>query len=341
MIKRKVTPKVIYESEEKNVMTQVTPIKIIAPEKKKFDFIHKIHFVKLFFLFSLSFFLCSLVFFADSKISKKTSPAHHIFTQTIEKVKTTSVTDTPTATLTQQPSPTITQAKSVAVAVPSGFCLNAPMPYWHHIEPMFQATAEGHQSLTVDSTIFDKQMNYLVSAGYQTISVDELVTALLNHQQLPAKSIVLTFDDGYSDIYTYAFPIFRKYNITANLMIPTGLMGVPGYMTWDQLKEMVSSGKVFAYNHTWSHASLGAATKDKIEYEIGTADSQLQQNLGHKVTIFAYPYGSMSPLAVQVLQEHGYIAALSTLGGSYQCDGYIMALRRIHMGNASMQAYGF
>lgn len=225
--------------------------------------------------------------------------------------------------------------------VENDFCIDVPVLLYHHIEPLAQAQAEGHAQLTVDSVIFDEQMSYLTSHGYHTIPADQLVSAMLSRQQLPEKSVVVTWDDGYTDWYTYAYPIVKKYNVIANLMIPSGLIANPDYLTWVQLKEMSSSSNIRVYNHTWSHASLGDATREKIESEITTSQNQLQSQLGIKINIFTYPYGSFSPLAIQVLRENGFIAAFSTIGGTEQCNSFIMALHRTHIGNAPLSAYGF
>ncbi len=236
--------------------------------------------------------------------------------------------------------PTATPATKSA-NIQSGFCLYVPILIYHHTQPLDEAKVQGHASLTVDSGIFDSQMSYLVANGYHTISSDQVVNALINHQQLPAKSIVVTLDDGYDDAYNYAFQIAKKYNVSMDFMIPSGLINNPGYMSWGQLKEMAGNNLVHIYNHTWSHASLGAADRTKIEFEINTSQNELQSQLGKSINIFTYPYGSFSPLAIQILKEHGFIGGISTINGTMQCDSYVMTLHRTHIGNAPLSSYGF
>lgn len=307
---------------------------------------HHFYFLKLSFLY-----LCGVLLFISMDMpnffsEKKALPHKVLAEKTVNQAKlvnrflpTPTLTVTPTLIPTSTPTPT-----SILRQVPdqaSGFCLHVPVVYYHHIQPLDIASKLGHAQLTVDSAIFDQQVSYLVSAGYQTISADDLVHALLTHQQLPGKSIVLTFDDGYDDIYSFAYPILKKYNAVGNLMIPTGLLNNPGYLTWGQLKEMSGNKLIHVYNHTWSHASLGGASKDKIESEVTTASTQLQSNLSITVDVFAYPYGSYSSLAIQILREHNFTAAFTTVPGSWQCDSELMTLPRIRIGNAPMRAYGF
>lgn len=243
------------------------------------------------------------------------------------------VTPIPTASPSIIPTPT-PEPKLV------GFCLKVPILLYHHIEPIDQANKKGYGWMTVDPVIFEQQLSYLNSHGYLTISAEELVQALINKRDLPPNSILLTADDGYKDIFDFAFPIIQKYNIKFNLMIPTGLMNNQGYLSWGELKQMTGSGLVTVYNHTWSHASLGNASKEKIEYEIVTSKKQLEGQLGKDVKIFAYPYGSESNLVREVLQLNGFSAALSTISGYYQCDSFIMSLHRNRIGNTPLASYG-
>jgi len=239
------------------------------------------------------------------------------------------------ATPTSKTHTAVAGAQTTAENTLSSFCLYVPILLYHRVGPVGNQT-----SLTVDIEYFDKQMSHLVSSGYQTISADQLAQALINHQQLPPKSVVITMDDGYQGIYTGAYPIIQKYHVTINLMIPTGLLENPGYLTWPQLKEMVGSGLVFAYDHTWSHSALASASKEKIQFEVLTAKKQLEENLGKKVDIFTYPYGSENQQVIDILRLNGFIAAFSTIPGATQCDSFIMNLHRTRIGNVPLSAYG-
>lgn len=238
-----------------------------------------------------------------------------------------SVTPTPTFVPTIKP-------------VNEGYCLSVPVIYYHHVEPMAQATAEGHASLTVDPNTFAQQMAYLSSHGYTFYTAEQLVDALLGHTSLPGKPIVVTIDDGYIDTYTYAFPIAKQYGVKLSLMIPTGLLENPDYMTWNDLKDMANSGTVFAYDHTWSHYSLSQGPYSKDKMEIMTSKNQLEQHLGGNVDILAYPYGSSSSTAISILQQNGFKGAFTTIPGFLQCDGFVYSLHRNRIGNTSLSAYG-
>lgn len=235
--------------------------------------------------------------------------------------------------------PTATQAADPSQQ--TDFCVKLPILLYHHTQPMEMADLLGHGPLTVDSNIFDEQIHYLVENGYTLISADDLINALHNHQALPPKSVMITIDDAYDDNYTYAFSTAKKYNVVMNFMIPTGLVGKSGYMTWDHVKEMSKNPLAKLYNHTWTHADLGSADQEKIELEISTSQKQFEENLGFKPTIFTYPYGSYSDLAIDVLKKEGFVGAFTTEGGINQCESRIMKLYRLHVGNEPLSGMGF
>lgn len=220
------------------------------------------------------------------------------------------------------------------------YCLNVPVLLYHHIQPYEEARQKDQVSLTVDNGVFEQQMAYLSAKGYKTISADTLVNSLKTHSPLPPKPILLTFDDGYMDNYTYAYPILRKYNLTGNIMVVTGLMENNDMLGWAQLKEMVASNTFFAYNHTWSHAPVGSVSQAKAQSEIITAKTQLEQYLGRTSNIFTYPYGSSSASAVSLLSQNGFSGAFSTIPGFTQCASFIMNLHRNYIGNSPLSYYG-
>lgn len=261
---------------------------------------------------------------------KKTSYPLQLAAVAQASSKSAQTTITPVITV----SPSLTETP-----VNLGYCLHVPVLIYHHIEPIAQAKEEGHGSLTVDNGIFDNQMKYLAEHGYRGISASELIHAIKSHGSV-GKAVVVTLDDGYNDAFTYAYPSAKKYGITLNLFIITGLMENSGYLNWGQLKEMVDSGMVKAYNHTWSHYSLGNGSADKNRSEISQAKQQLNQHLGSTEDIIAYPYGSYSATTVAITSQLGFTGGFTTKPGSMQCEGAILTLPRIHIGNAPLSSYG-
>ena len=223
----------------------------------------------------------------------------------------------------------------------TGYCLRVPVLTYHHIQPEAIAVQLKQTSLNVDNGMFDQQMAYLASQGYTSISALDLVEALRSHTGLPGKSVVITMDDGYADNDIYALPVLKKYNLKANLMLATGLVGSNSDMlSWSQVQDMKGSGLYYFTNHTWSHYAVTNGPQSKIESEIDTAAGQIKQYLGQDANIFTYPYGSFNSNAIQTLQRKGYVGGFSTIPGQYQCDSFIMTLHRTRIGNSPLSAYG-
>jgi peptidoglycan/xylan/chitin deacetylase (PgdA/CDA1 family) len=241
---------------------------------------------------------------------------------------------TPPATPTPTLIPTPTQIPLI------GYCLNVPVLMYHHIQPAAEAQNKGQGALSIDSGEFDLQMGYLAGKDYSFISAHQLVDALASHGDLPSKSIVITMDDGYSDIYAYAYPILQKYHIIANIGVITGLVGGADYLSWGQIEEMSHSGLVYMVNHTWSHYSITHGSSDKVEFEIATAKQQLRDHTGQNMDTFIYPYGAVNSSAIAALQKEGIRGAFSEIWGRWQCDSFIMALHRTRVGNTSLSYYG-
>ena len=237
-------------------------------------------------------------------------------------------TSTSTPTLTPTPTPL------------PGYCLHVPVLLYHHVQPTALAKELGQTALNVDSEMFDRQMGYLFSQGYTTLSAKKLVTALRDHTSLPQKSIVITFDDGYKSVYDYAYPILQKYHFIGNLMIAAGLIGGSQYLSWDQVEEMARNSLIDFTDHTWSHYAINNGTKDKIEFEIEAGKQQLKEHTNQQIDIFTYPYGAFDDNAINTLKRLGFIGAFSTIPGFWQCDSFIMSLHRNRIGNYSLSEYG-
>lgn len=257
----------------------------------------------------------------------------------VEVVQTQVVEASPTPTIV--PSPTLTPTPT-PIPLPDpkvyGPCRELPVLMYHHVQTSEEALAKGQKSLTVNSDVFSKQMEYLSTRGYTTLTPDQLLSGL--SVGLPSKSVVLTFDDGYADFYIYVYPELSKRGFVATMFLSTGLVGNPDYLTWGQIGEIAGSKLVNFGNHTWSHKGLGKATDEQIRYELETAQTQLTEHGLGPVTSFAYPYGTENARADVVLRELGIKTAFTTVPGNYQCAKLPYDFRRIRIGNSPLSVYG-
>ncbi len=220
-----------------------------------------------------------------------------------------------------------------------GPCTRTPALMYHHIETEAVAKEQGFSGLSVSPEIFRQQMEYLKQEGYVPVSITQLNDFFDKSIPLPRKSILITFDDGYEDLYIYGYPILKEFGFNATAFIPTGLLQNPGYLTWQNIHELADSTVFYIANHTWSHKSV-ASTPVTIAQEISTAELHLEQNNLNSQKVFAYPYGSMNHSAVEYLNTHHYTLAFSTQPGSILCKRQRLALPRIRIGKERLEFYG-
>lgn len=123
---------------------------------------------------------------------------------------------------------------------------------------------------------------------------------------------VVTFDDGYRDTFTTAFPILSDHNIPFTLYVSTKMIGSgdESFLDWDHIGVMLESGLLTIGSHTHTHADLRHLDEEEILQEVGEADNMIQRRLGIAPAHFAYPWGYWSEVAEHVVRERYESAAL-------------------------------
>ncbi len=186
----------------------------------------------------------------------------------------------------------------------------------------------------VSPYVFGKQVEYLFKKHYKIISLHDLQDHIRKGEKLPEKAVIITFDDGYMDNYTQAFPILAKYRFKATVFLITSLIGGKNYdapmLGWDQIKEMAKYGIDFG-SHTVRHPYLTKLPIDAARKEIQESKYLLEQGLGKKVTLFCYPYGNLNNIVKSFVKESGYISACSTIQGGNTLKTDLLKLKRIWM----------
>jgi len=193
--------------------------------------------------------------------------------------------------------------------------LRVPILVYHSVAPYRADMSRLVKEFTVQPESLDEQLHYLQQNGYTVISFESLVNAMTSASAtLPAKPVVLTFDDGWEDLYREAFPLLMKYNDTATFFIFTNGVGGRDFMTWDQLAIMQATGMDIE-SHSISHPYLSAMT-DKAELwkEIEGSREIIASHLGREPDIFAYPFSTYKELDIAMLKAAGYRAARTDFG---------------------------
>jgi len=193
---------------------------------------------------------------------------------------------------------------------------------YHMVNPMVI-------SLAIDPTDFEWQMKYLVDHGYHTISTDELYDFMEGKGALPDRPVLITFDDGYVDNYTNAYPILKKYNLKATIFIVTGFVSSrKGYLTWDQLREMEQHG-IMAQSHTVTHAPLPELPDERIREELVESKRTAEAELGHPIDFIAYPTGAHDLHIVSIAKAAGYRGGFTVKYGNVDRSSNVYAMERV------------
>src|SRR5262249_40877527 len=144
---------------------------------------------------------------------------------------------------------------------------------------------------------FEEQMRYLQREGYRVLSLKRFIEAMTSHRQLPKKSIVLTFDDGYRSFRQYAAPLLRDLGFTATLFVYLDYVGAGRKaLSWQALKELAADG-FDIQAHSKTHADLRRGTGEsesqysrRMQGELEQPLTRLRQQVGQGEAL-AYPYG--------------------------------------------------
>jgi peptidoglycan/xylan/chitin deacetylase (PgdA/CDA1 family) len=210
--------------------------------------------------------------------------------------------------------------------------ISVPILMYHYIRPAPSIYLDrlGYR-LTVTPDDFRAQMDWLSVNGYHPVDFNDLRAYFEGLTPLPSKPVVITLDDGYSDLYTTAYPILKSYHFKAVAYIVTSFVGQSRYVTGDQIVEMDQNAIQIA-SHTIDHANIGGASVGSATYQLATSKAWLQHLIGHPVVDFAYPSGKFSSSAVYALQATGYDTAVTELPGTVHSRADRYTWTRIRVG---------
>ena len=202
---------------------------------------------------------------------------------------------------------------------------------------MYHSVSNDKSTLCVTPETFKRQMKFLDDNGYSVITIEELVKAIKDGKQYLPRTVVLTFDDGLADNFTYAFPVLVKHGMPATIFLVTGNMDKEdGYLTWDQVRLMQKNGIMFG-GHTRNNVYLPSITDEVgLWNEIAGSREDVKKNTGSSAEVFCYPTGGFSEEIKEVVKKAGYKAACATNRGPGRRNRDIYALKRVKITNSDM-----
>jgi peptidoglycan/xylan/chitin deacetylase (PgdA/CDA1 family) len=187
--------------------------------------------------------------------------------------------------------------------------------------------ARAHTEIDLPADVFEHQMAWLAETG-RALSLDDALDRLAVPEPPSARAgdaepnpVVVTFDDGTSDLVEVALPILARHGVPAIVYVATRHVdeqlpwpagGLP--LTWAGAREMVDSGLVTIGSHTHSHALLDRLTPDEAAVEVDRSRTLIEDNLGISADHFAYPKAVAPPGPVEAVVRSRFVSA--ALGGN-------------------------
>ncbi|MCR8656565.1 polysaccharide deacetylase family protein [Paenibacillus endoradicis] len=214
----------------------------------------------------------------------------------------------------------------------------------------------------INKEVFADQMNSLAEHEFNVISMEQYVDYMEGKIELPKKSVLITFDDGYEDFYEIAYPILQQHQFPATNFVVVKSSDEPNpeyfpHLTWDQMREMKANGMSF-YSHTYdSHIKINEEEdkypllanylegetsleyKARVREDLENAQKLLVKELGEQANILAFPYGSYSDELLEVMDEIGIDHAFTIKRGINERGGDGIYYR-INAGLSSLDGEG-
>ena len=180
-------------------------------------------------------------------------------------------------------------------------------------------------SYTVKPEDFAAQMDELRAQGYETISILDFLRAKKGKQTLPEKAVIVTLDDGYKDNYTDMLPIMESRGMKATVFMVTNDIGLPGYLTWDMLRDMQNRG-IEIGSHTANHLPLTEMSPADAREEVQLSKTLLEWNGIKTIFGLSYPNGKYKDFMPQMLKESEYLAAVTGDAGlnTFETNPYLL-----------------
>jgi peptidoglycan/xylan/chitin deacetylase (PgdA/CDA1 family) len=228
-------------------------------------------------------------------------------------------------------------AAATAAAKPA-VTQRAGVPVLIYHEVVTDSRAEGETVISLAN--FTEQMQLLADEGFATVGIDELARFMKGEITLPAKAIVLTFEDGWKSVLN-ATPVLERLGFKASFWIITS-NGIGGdYLGWSDIEKLATNPRFEIYSHTVSHPwdernNLVTWVQDKSNergradalYELSESRRVLEQHLGRPVRYLAWPSGWFNDTLVSLAQEAGYTGLLTAESGLNRPGDDVLRIKR-------------
>jgi len=227
----------------------------------------------------------------------------------------------------------VSPVREVFQRLPVGKSRAAPVPpslpilMYHSISDAAEPGFSPYYKVCTSPQRFADQMKWLAEKGWRGVTLSEGLQLLRQPSLAGGRPVAITFDDGFRDFHTAAFPALQKYGFSATVYVPTGFIDEERKsfisrecLTWSEVRQLHRAGIEFG-SHTVNHPQLVGEPWPKVERELIDSYLALEQRLGEPVRSFAYPYAFPQASTDfvrrfnQLLQQAGYESCVTTMVG--------------------------
>lgn len=216
--------------------------------------------------------------------------------------------------------------------IPDIVKLEIPILMYHYVEYNQDERDFLRDSQNVPPNVFEQQLVDLKTAGYTFITPKDL-QKVFKKPDADKKYIILTFDDGFRDFYTDAYPILKKHNVPAVNYVAYNFINGQDYMTTQMVQVIANDPLIEIGSHTLNHAYLLGIEESFLSNEVFLSKKNLEEEFGTKVVSFAYPYGNYDQRAINLVREAGYTSAVTVEPGNIANSSEMFKLKRIRPGH--------
>jgi peptidoglycan/xylan/chitin deacetylase (PgdA/CDA1 family) len=209
--------------------------------------------------------------------------------------------------------------------------LNVRVLCYHSVNPIYNDECD-----PIDLDLFSEHIKF-IKKNYSLVSFKDVVEHVNTGKSLPKDAVLITFDDGYSDNYFFAYPILRQYNCPAVIFIVSSFIDGKcklidndgwGAMDWEQIRSLSEDGLIEIGAHTQTHRILSSLNDQNSLVEVTDSINDIESHID-SVQAFAYPNGQASDISIAALSA---VAAsdvelsFTTLwrSWSYKSDKYLL-----------------
>lgn len=180
---------------------------------------------------------------------------------------------------------------------------------------------------------FEQQIKWLYDNGYKSVTISDMFQ-LIDNGVLPEKVVAITFDDGYPETYSVAYPILSKYGFVATAYVIAIGIDTPDGMTGDQLRELYNNGWEVGSHSMWHIDLTDPNNLEKLNNETCDTRGKISETTGiskENIKAFAYPYGLVNDRVAEKVYKCGFSSGgcLGTLGVSSETGRFCFSRHTI------------